>query len=91
MDFVNPNNSTFTGPIHIPVAAFTPVCGGGSTCIPQPGTTQQLDSLADRLMHRLAYRNFGNHESLVVSHSVTGGTVAVFGGTKFRTPAARRS
>ena len=44
-------------------------CGGGS-CIPQPGTTQQLDSLGDRLMFRLAYRNFGDHESLVVSHSV---------------------
>jgi uncharacterized repeat protein (TIGR01451 family) len=29
-----------------------------------------LDSLGDRLMYRLAYRNFGDHESLVVSHSV---------------------
>jgi len=36
---------------------------------PQPSTTQQLDSLADRLMYRLAYLNFGTHESLVVSHS----------------------
>src|SRR5207237_428625 len=34
------------------------------------GTTQQLDSLADRVMYRLAYRNFGDHESLVVTHSV---------------------
>ena len=33
-------------------------CGGG-TCIPQSGTQQKLDSLADRLMFRLAYRNFG--------------------------------
>ena len=31
----------------------------------------QLDSLADRLMFRLAYRNFGDHEALVVTHSVT--------------------
>src|SRR5207253_1998526 len=44
------------------------------TCIPQPGTTQQLDSLGDRLMFRLAYRNFGDHESLVVNHSVTAGS-----------------
>jgi hypothetical protein len=51
------------------VKAFTMACGGG-TCIPQPGTKQQLDSLGDRLMFRLAYRNFGDHESLVVSHSV---------------------
>ena len=30
-----------------------------ANCIPQPGTNQKLDSLADRLMYRLAYRNFG--------------------------------
>ena len=41
---------------------------------PAAGTTQQLDSLADRLMYRLAYRNFGDHESLVVNHSVTAGS-----------------
>ncbi len=43
---------------------------GHSQCVPQPGTSNKLDSLADRLMYRLAYRNFGTHESLVVSHSV---------------------
>jgi hypothetical protein len=72
-DFATPSNSTFTGPTNIPVAAFSPACGGG-TCIPQFGTSQQLDSLADRLMYRLAYRNFGDHESLVVNHSVTAGS-----------------
>jgi len=67
-DFATPANSTFTGPIPVGnVAAFTPACG---SCIPQPGTSQQLDSLGDRLMFRLAYRNFGDHESLVVNHSV---------------------
>jgi len=70
VDFTTPSNSTFTGPTVISVAAFTPLCNGG-TCVPQPGVTQQLDSLADRLMYRLAYRNFGNHESLVVNHSVS--------------------
>ena len=69
VDFATPTNSTFTGPTVISVAAFSPLCGGG-TCVPQPGTTNQLDSLADRLMYRLAYRNFGTHESLVVNHSV---------------------
>jgi hypothetical protein len=76
VDFVTPGNSTFTGPTNIPVAAFTPLCNGG-TCVqqpPQPGLpNQQLDSLADRLMYRLAYRNFGDHESLVLNHSVTAG------------------
>jgi hypothetical protein len=73
-DFVTPANSTFTGPTSIPVAAFAAGCSGGGTCIPQAGTSQLLDSLADRLMYRLAYRNFGDHESLVVNHSVTAGS-----------------
>jgi hypothetical protein len=73
VDFVTPGNSTFTGPTSIPVMPFTPLCNGGR-CVPQPGVTQLLDTLADRLMYRLAYRNFGDHESLVVNHSVTAGT-----------------
>ncbi len=74
VDWVNSSNSTMTGPISIPVAAFNKACGGG-TCIPQPGTTQQLDSLGDRRMDRRADRKFGGHESLVVAHSVaTGGS-----------------
>jgi hypothetical protein len=73
VDFTTPANSTFTGPTVINVAAFSPLCAGG-TCVPQPSVTQQLDSLADRLMYRLAYRNFGSHESLVVNHSVVAGS-----------------
>ena len=73
VDFTNTANSTFTGPTVINVASFSPLCGGG-TCVPQPSTTQQLDSLADRLMYRLAYRNFGTHESLLVNHSVVAGS-----------------
>ena len=73
VDWSAPGNSTFSGLTPIPVPAFSQACGGG-TCIPQSGTTQQLDSLADRLMYRLAYRNFGDHESLVTTHSVTAGS-----------------
>jgi len=75
VDWVTPSNSTFTGPTKITGASFTEACGGG-TCIQQPGTGQNLDSLADRLMYRLAYRNFGSHESLVVTHSVAAGAAA---------------
>lgn len=65
---------TLTGPTTISgVAAFSRACGGG-VCIPQPGTTNRLDSLGDRLMYRLSYRNFADHESLVINHSVTSGT-----------------
>jgi hypothetical protein len=61
---------TLTGPATVPgVAAFSRACSGG-TCIPQAGTSQLLDSLADRLMYRLSYRNFGTHESMVINHSV---------------------
>jgi hypothetical protein len=74
VDFVTPASSTLTGPTSIPVAAFSAACGGGGACIPQPNTRQKLDSLADRLMYRLAYRNFGTHDTLVVNHSVSVGT-----------------
>ncbi len=69
VDWTTPANSKLTGPTSIPVAAFSAACGGG-TCIPQPGGNN-LDSLADRLMFRLSYRNFGSYEALVVNHSVT--------------------
>jgi hypothetical protein len=69
VDFITPRNSTFAGPVSIPVKTFTPACAGG-VCIPQAGTKQRLDSLGDRLMFRLAYRNLSTHESLVVNHSV---------------------
>ena len=73
VDFTTPANSTFTGPTDLTVASYSTACGGG-TCIPQGGTTQQLDSLGDRIMYRLAYRNFGGHESLVTDQSVTAGS-----------------
>jgi hypothetical protein len=65
---------TLTGPTAVTgVATFARACSGG-TCIPQKGSTTKLDSLADRLMYRLGYRNNGVTESLVVNHSVTSGT-----------------
>jgi hypothetical protein len=70
VNWSNTSNSTFTGPTNISVASFSKACSGG-TCVPQQGTGQQLDSLGDRLMYRLAYRHFNDgHESLLVTHSV---------------------
>ncbi|HET7506359.1 MAG TPA: proprotein convertase P-domain-containing protein [Kofleriaceae bacterium] len=86
VDFTTPSNSTFVGPSQIPVAAYTALCNGG-TCVVQPGTTQRLDSLADRAMNRFVYRNFGDHEALLMSHAVTAGSG---GGVRFyelRSPA----
>lgn len=74
---VTPNYSagtlSVTGPTNITAASFSEACSGGA-CIPESGTTQKLDSLADRLMYRLSYRNFGTYGSLLVNHSVTAGT-----------------
>lgn len=70
VNWTDPAQSTFTGPERIVVGAFRPACDGGG-CIPQPGSsTRRLDSLADRLMFRAAYRNFGTHHSLVVNHAI---------------------
>ena len=81
-DFTNPSNSTFGttsggDPAHanyaLPVANFDYlpcVTSGSRGCIPQQGTSQRLDSLGDRAMYRLSYRNFGDHQSLYVNHTV---------------------
>jgi hypothetical protein len=69
VNFASPANTTKTLQAIVPVAPANAACGGG-TCIPQPGTGNTLDAISDRLMFRAAYRNFVDHESLVVSHSV---------------------
>jgi hypothetical protein len=46
------------------------MCNYSRACVAQPATTAKLDALSDRLMYRLAYRNFGNHQSMVVNHTV---------------------
>jgi hypothetical protein len=76
VDWTNPANSTFgvNGlPNSItPVINFTrPNCVEYTAgCVPQLGDPFQLDPIGDRLMYRLAYRNFGTHESLVLNHTV---------------------
>ncbi len=76
-DFSTPSSSSFTGPTNVAVAPYTfSFCreAYSSSCIPQPGTSQTLDPLADRLLYRLNYRNFGDHESLVATHTVNVGS-----------------
>jgi hypothetical protein len=82
VNFVTPASSTLTGPTTIPVAAFAAACNGG-TCIPQPSTTTKLDSLGDRLMFRNSYRNFGDHEAMVLTHSVTVSAPAAHSGIRW--------
>lgn len=76
VDWSNPAQSTFgvNGQPNavLPVAPFVrPQCVYGyGDCALQKGGPQGLDALGDRLMFRLAYRNFGDHQSLVLNHSV---------------------
>jgi len=67
VDWTAPSSSTFTQATPIPVASFDSDIALG---IPQPGTVARLDPISDRLMYRLAYRNFGSYEDLVVNHTV---------------------
>ncbi len=77
VDFVTPSNSTFTGPTQIAVPGFTPLCAGVSrnACVLQPTAgSDHLEGLSDRLMYRLVYRNFNDHTTLLVSHTVVAGS-----------------
>jgi len=66
------------------VPAFTPGCytagkPADTVCVPQPavksnGSHYLIDSLGDRMMPRLAYRNFGSYQSWLISHTVRAGT-----------------
>lgn len=75
VDWNTPANSTF-GVNGAPNRFFetapfdSNLCNYNRSCIPQPGTTVGLDTLSDRLMYRAAYRNFGDHQAIVLNHSV---------------------
>jgi hypothetical protein len=75
VDWANPLNSTFTKKADLNVPAFdssftcnTPV--ETRQCIPQKDIANKLDVLAQRLMKRLTYRRFADHESLVANETV---------------------
>jgi hypothetical protein len=63
--------------LTIPVTDFTPLCSGNRNCVPQPGTSQRVDAIADRAMYRCQYRNFGTHEAMTFTFTVdAGATIA---------------
>ena len=72
VDWVDPTMSTFTGPLVLLTDAFNANLCNFRNCVPQPGGPL-LEALSDRLMYRLQYRNFGDHESLVMNHTVNVG------------------
>jgi hypothetical protein len=65
-DFAVPDNSTIEEVARIPVSPFDiTLC-----CIDQPEGAPRLDALADRMMHRLQLRDFGNDKWAVANHTV---------------------
>ena len=89
VDFATPANSTLAGPTLIPVAPFSEICNRAKTraCVPEPPPGEKVDAISDRVMYRLAYRNFGDHESLVANHTVAGGPLAGIRWYEIRNPA----
>lgn len=80
VDWATPANSSFTPLPDVAVADFdSDICGFFSfSAIAMPGVAKcagsSLDPLREVVMFRLAYRNFGSHETLVgnLSTDVTG-------------------
>lgn len=71
VDWENPEDTRISGPERVPVAPYEYLCDGQlSSCVPQPGTDQRLDSQGDKIMARLVYRNLNHREALVAVHSV---------------------
>jgi hypothetical protein len=73
VNFAAPATSTFNLVSTLTPAPFDTDfsnCTPGRLCIPQPGTTQEIDALPNRLMWRLQYRNFGTHQAMVVNQTV---------------------
>ncbi len=72
VDWSDPASSTFTQVAAPATAPFDlqicPTFRG--QCIDQPDGAPKLEDLADRLMYRLQYRNFGDHQTLAVNHTV---------------------
>jgi hypothetical protein len=76
VNWSRPETSTFALAKSVPIAPFDTVfpCkpAASRSCIPEPGTGNRVDILSyrQRPLFRLAYRNFGTHQSLVSNQSV---------------------
>ena len=73
VDWSNPAASTFTQLGDLNTQPFDSVlCSTDllGACIPQPGTSQLLETLTVWPMWRLQFRNFGSYEAMVINHTV---------------------
>jgi hypothetical protein len=83
LDWGIPTNSTFTKSV-LSVPTYTPGCYNVANiaytiCVPEPTFTKSgihyhIDSVGDRIMGRLGYRNFGSYESFLGTQTIRVGT-----------------
>ena len=77
VDWGNPVASTLAVSDTLNPTPYQPACLFDQNCIPQPNPATKLDPLASGyLMYRLAYRNIGGHETLLLNHTVDTGDLA---------------
>ena len=69
-NWIDPQDSYIGGPTVLATGAFDPTVCPNPGCIPQPGTTQQLDPADFKINYPLVYRNFQDHHMLAVNHAV---------------------
>jgi hypothetical protein len=70
-DFNTPANSTLTQRPALPLAAFDARQPSSRAVVAQPAGGEGLDAIADRLMHRVAYRSLpGGAQSYVLNFTV---------------------
>jgi len=71
-DWEEPENSVFEELTTLVTEPFdSQLCDAPRwRCIPQPNTGTKLESLSDRLMFRLQYRNFGTYQVMLTNHTV---------------------
>lgn len=74
------------GTMPIAVPTYSLACGGFAACIQQPGVTDLLDSLGDRLMYRLAVFDDGTTRHFLVTHSVNSAAATAARWYEFRAP-----
>jgi len=70
VDWSNIANSTCGDAGNNPNTTIDVTNYQSSSTIDQPGTSDGLATLSDRLMFRAPYRNFGDHESVLLTHTV---------------------
>lgn len=76
-------------PISVPgfnLALCAPAGFLTSACVPQPGVTDLMDTLGDRLMYRLAHFDDGAVHHFLVTHSVNNSTAIAARWYEFQAP-----